>query len=1018
MKYIYTLLYTLSIILINPWGITRGYIWTVPKVLVIWLIIGFNIAIIWENRKDLTITQHWKNGLILWIIFLAIGAISTIHSPFPSTSFWGQNQMGDGWLYWIALALFTLSNTLLLKLHPQLLSSQLQGMLIGGIILAMSTIPQILDWRIDYTATMGQIIRADVNASSIFQGQQPIGLYSHRGHAAIALATIALISIIGWLFKLTSDRLTAIALIIIAPALIFTSTRAAILGLVTALFYELGRKYYKLILGVILISAIALCGMTFTRPLDWSQPSVQQVISSRSPMWALSLRGIKKRPFFGWGFDGFGIAYPYIRNPKKTPIVVSLDEFTYDYITINEQVSTREIPTYKAHNLILDTTLSIGILGLISYAFLWGYYIYLAIESSFRGMEAIAIAYLIFSLTWFDSAQYAHIPWWTLSIGAAFLTSKFDCKLSPPLKQSQVAIEYALLPTKKRLITKKIQLQLFAGLLAISLIGIYYLANANTVNRSLVKLKATLFPKNLLGCGSPSGGPQDNPIASRYGKQAYSWTDEIKWSCVYNINDFSGSTLIDRYNFALDVAAANGGGVIYFPAAIYEFTDNIYLKNGIIIRGETPDTRDAFSSTYSPPTKFIFPKYEPNFSGLGTPNSTAFKKIYATFPNADSNIGIVNVDINRAGIYILANIDTSKNQNIVIYGIRSNNVADPIPWVPYQDFQAASIRYSDPRTANIKINAYANVLVSNNRLNDAITDNYPQPNYNVTSDENWSDITYLEPEQVPFLYGNHFGIVVNRFKGKGFDDDFTPNATPEIEPGLFRKGIAIRDNWIYHTMKSGIRASGEGLTIENNIIRDEPVKQWWTDETGTRLATEKTTFGNRAIEWAGWNVLIQENEYQVYRHQLLDLDKFSNDGGGIVTQECCGGTGVKNVEIVDNVGNSYIGIYKVPFIQGVRIAKNKLLDNVKGDWPLIYDKDDTEKRISAMEDVIVENNTIEGSVLAVASKGGSGNIIRNNKGLKQSTIKYSCHVSITGNSRLIMLPCLNRNQGEIERKLD
>lgn len=164
--------------------------------------------------------------------------------------------------------------------------------------------------------------------------------------------------------------------------------------------------------------------MTVTRPLDWSQPSIQQVMASRSPMWVLSLRGIKKRPLFGWGFDGFGIAYPYIRNPKKTPIVVKLDQFTYNYITINGQVSTREIPTYKAHNLILDTTLSIGILGLLSYASVWGYYIYLTIKSPFHGMEAVAIAYLVFALTWFESAQYAHIPWWTLSIGGAFLTSK------------------------------------------------------------------------------------------------------------------------------------------------------------------------------------------------------------------------------------------------------------------------------------------------------------------------------------------------------------------------------------------------------------------------------------------------------------------------------------------------------------------------------------------------------------------------------------------------------------------
>ncbi|OCR02850.1 hypothetical protein BCD67_16365 [Oscillatoriales cyanobacterium USR001] len=129
--------------------------------------------------------------------------------------------------------------------------------------------------------------------------------------------------------------------------------------------------------------------------------------------------------------------YPYIRNPKKIPIVVKLDQFTYDYITINGQVSTREIPTYKAHNLILDTTLSIGILGLISYAFLWGYYIYLAIKLSFHGMEVVAIGYLIFAFTWFECAQYAHIPWCALSISGAFLTSNVDRKVSPYFNQLQ-----------------------------------------------------------------------------------------------------------------------------------------------------------------------------------------------------------------------------------------------------------------------------------------------------------------------------------------------------------------------------------------------------------------------------------------------------------------------------------------------------------------------------------------------------------------------------------------------------
>ncbi|MGB8688789.1 MAG: O-antigen polymerase, partial [Microcoleus sp.] len=91
------------------------------------------------------------------------------------------------------------------------------------------------------------------------------------------------------------------------------------------------------------------------------------------------------------------------------------DEFTYDYINIKGEISTREISTYKAHNWILDTTLSVGILGLLAAMALWGYYVCLALNSSLGGIEAVVIAYLIFTFTWFDCAQYAHIAWWTMS---------------------------------------------------------------------------------------------------------------------------------------------------------------------------------------------------------------------------------------------------------------------------------------------------------------------------------------------------------------------------------------------------------------------------------------------------------------------------------------------------------------------------------------------------------------------------------------------------------------------------
>ncbi|MEH2182410.1 hypothetical protein [Nostoc sp.] len=86
----------------------------------------------------LKLSQSWKINRLLWEIFLGIRLIATFASSFPWRSLFGQEQMGDGLLYWLLIALFTLSNNLLLRLHPELACSQLIGLVIGGIILTLS----------------------------------------------------------------------------------------------------------------------------------------------------------------------------------------------------------------------------------------------------------------------------------------------------------------------------------------------------------------------------------------------------------------------------------------------------------------------------------------------------------------------------------------------------------------------------------------------------------------------------------------------------------------------------------------------------------------------------------------------------------------------------------------------------------------------------------------------------------------------------------------------------------------
>ena len=134
MKILYTILFALSIILINPWGKQPGPLSrTSPKVFVIWLIVGVNLALLSNKKKALTIPRQWKISLIMWTIFISTGAISTLQSPFPLNLFLRSRSNGRRLAQTGPLiAAFTLSNSLLLIVHPQLINSQFQGLLIGG----------------------------------------------------------------------------------------------------------------------------------------------------------------------------------------------------------------------------------------------------------------------------------------------------------------------------------------------------------------------------------------------------------------------------------------------------------------------------------------------------------------------------------------------------------------------------------------------------------------------------------------------------------------------------------------------------------------------------------------------------------------------------------------------------------------------------------------------------------------------------------------------------------------------
>ncbi len=265
--------------------------------------------------------------------------------------------------------------------------------------------------------------------------------------------------------------------------------------------------------------------------------------------------------------------------------------------------------------------------------------------------------------------------------------------------------------------------------------------------------------------------PKNNPYTSRY-KQKDHWTKEVRWKQVTDAAGVPGLLGPDQavdslvLHRTLAGIAANGGGVLYFPAGTYTFGFHVQLPGGVVLRGAEPaGDGDARNAGYAPPTRFEFPRYRPVFTGKGTPNGSAFKCIMAG-PGAGRNFGLVNLDINRAVIAFDPSVPATPRPdstaaghgNVIIMGVRQNNAAVPDPGIPTRgqfDDKHGWQRWPALSTGNINVSVQRNLAIVNNRLNDNVTDDFAQPDY-------LTDDGYLfEGERVMFSYRSHYGIRVS-----------------------------------------------------------------------------------------------------------------------------------------------------------------------------------------------------------------------------------------------------------------
>ena len=387
-------------------------------------------------------------------------------------------------------------------------------------------------------------------------------------------------------------------------------------------------------------------------------------------------------------------------------------------------------------------------------------------------------------------------------------------------------------------------------------------------------------------------------------------------------------------------------------------------------------------------------------------------------------MGVVHLDINRARIDLRTKRrkDTvihgkstyrfaEKSRNILVFGIRSNNVAIPDGNIP-KAWMTPWQRFSSRFASNIRAYSYQNAIVSNNRLNDRFKnalhpisdDSYDQPGYVALSGTD--TVSVSDGSKTRFSYTDHYGISLNRKSA-------IRGATPAEEPDLFRKGIEVCDNWVYKTMRVGIYAAGYGLKVNRNVLKDTGSKQVFLHPAGHKLQDNNAaTYENRGIDFSGWFVEVNDNRVEVYRHLIRNSGYYSVDGEGILIQECCGGTTVNGIAIKRNQLNDYIGVYKMKDIYNVHIAENDL-----GGSNIFVEADKSNGDQFSIYSTIVEDNYNVGSGIklrgTIRPQSADTSWIRNNSG--SSTIEYPCYVQLNNNTGFSIDPCDTAQDQNLQR---
>lgn len=331
--------------------------------------------------------------LLAIILFLTVSVLSSVFGANFSNSFWSKYERMTGLLMWFHLLAFFVAISSFFKKSADWFK-------LFGISIFVAILISLISLVVKANPSVTGML-----ASS--RGGATIGNSSFMGTYLlfnIFLALYLVLKSVGWL-----RIYSGISLAIISLALFSSDARAAniaVLGgvILLVLLWLIFCKKGSLRLAAISLSTLALIGsITFIffviQPNNFVYEKAVQVFSkasidSRLLVWDEAWKGWQDRPWLGWGPENFEIAYTQYFDPRQ-PAIEGGGEWWFD----------------RTHNIVLDTLVTVGIVGLLSYFgiflvsfyVLWKKYWRKSIGFLTAGIfSVILISYFVQNLTVFD----------------------------------------------------------------------------------------------------------------------------------------------------------------------------------------------------------------------------------------------------------------------------------------------------------------------------------------------------------------------------------------------------------------------------------------------------------------------------------------------------------------------------------------------------------------------------------------------------------------------------------------